>query len=56
MNNVHVIARELRAKLETGTVTREDAKQAFEVARATGRLEDRVLYAAIKQKVNESEK
>lgn len=52
--NYNILSKQLRDKVEAGEqVTSEDLTMAGEVARHTGRVDDRVLYAKIKQKVNE---
>lgn len=52
--NYNVLSKELRDRVDAGEqVSKEDLTMAGDVARRTGRIEDRVLYARIKQKVTE---
>lgn len=54
--NFNVIASALRQKFLSGApITAEDVTQMAEAARATQRLDDRVLYAALKSKAQENE-
>lgn len=49
--NYFVKANEMRQKLEDGyPIKAEDISVMFEVAKKTGRMEDRVLYSKLKQK------
>ncbi|MFA4137030.1 MULTISPECIES: hypothetical protein [unclassified Brevibacillus] len=52
--NYFIKAGEMRQKLEDGhTITAEDISVMFEVAKKTGRMEDKVLYSKLKQKQSE---
>ncbi len=49
--NYHVIGNALRTKFEKGVqVTQDDLAQMSQVASRTGRMQDRVLYSAMKRK------
>jgi hypothetical protein len=51
--NYHLIARGLDKKLkEDGHITQEDVTSASEVARATGKMEYKVLFASLKKKLD----
>jgi hypothetical protein len=43
----------LRQKLETGNVTKSDLHEAAALVKRNGSEDNRVLYAAIKSKINE---
>ncbi len=47
--NYHVMARQLETKLANNEeITAEDVKMAAEVAKATSRIEDRILFSLLK--------
>lgn len=57
--NFNKLARELENKIGSGNqITQDDIQTAAKVARATGRLQDKILYVQVKrasQRTEESE-